>query len=769
MNPNITQSLTALGGKVSVAAVGSFTPSKLEVVVLPTVNRLDSSIATQSVLVFVSFGCIWFIALCCVFLSHHWFVKKDRNDDAQASTVLSVEHQCRSMASDYMYATLPPSMQRDRWWVFRYWEILKSKHKMVSVLATAAGYRSSMIVNESYDRLLRTELFDVLQVMTTVTMTLFLLALFYDLQSPVDDGYCGTWTDEASCLATRTALDPDVHKCIWNQPVIDAEDAMVAMVTLSSSVTGVVLARNMVDADDSAESQDCELNTNTVSSRAFVVAFLLTSLFSMFVNSGLDILFDILLAHPPPKLSLSSVETEKGIHSATLTVRSHRSNFDAIVPFEEEEEVDAKHHSESSFMSRRILVSERMAAARSVWMNSMDVSESGSNLVHNMGTSDDGTELNKQTVGVGVALAQFLVYDMLGQSSSSSELQRLFERTVRQWFEESHTVSSIYWHYGMYCVLISMHIGVLSYMMAKAANRGYDWQVSFFQGSVWELMLDTCLTIPIELFIVDYWIPVTLLSPSVTCMMEQVNVPSDHSGRVYGGYGGLLPRALDRFLKRHPRLPEERLVWHVYKQDIMHVSLPLWKRGLLQCVLVMPEYVLHAMVQLIATTSATLIVFLNLFVFRPLLISYIQSYYLLICVTWLLAFSPVIAVICYVMYDGVCRHRGKNRICDEVDIVIPDVTCLDVVDGSDSCSEPSISFDFIPLDSNVSRSLSASSHVSDGEQLDDRCSSVDLDLMLQMLESCNNEALDNADWSASSIEGDCSLSSSGTNSSDSQL
>jgi hypothetical protein len=138
-------------------------------------------------------------------------------------------------------------------------------------------------------------------------------------------------------------------------------------------------------------------------------------------------------------------------------------------------------------------------------------------------------------------------------------------------------------------------------------------------------------------------------------------------------------------------------------------------------------------------------------------------------VTWLLAFSPVIAVICYVMYDGVCRHRGKNRICDEVDIVIPDVTCLDVVDGSDSCSEPSISFDFIPLDSNVSRSLSASSHVSDGEQLDDRCSSVDLDLMLQMLESCNNEALDNADWSASSIEGDCSLSSSGTNSSDSQL
>jgi hypothetical protein len=45
------------------------------------------------------------------------------------------------------------------------------------------------------------------------------------------------------------------------------------------------------------------------------------------------------------------------------------------------------------------------------------------------------------------------------------------------------------------------------------------------------LMLDTCLTIPIELFILDYWVPVTLLSPSVACMIEQVKVPN-HSEKV---------------------------------------------------------------------------------------------------------------------------------------------------------------------------------------------------------------------------------------------
>jgi hypothetical protein len=311
----------------------------------------------------------------------------------------------------------------------------------------------------------------------------------------------------------------------------------------------------------------------------------------------------------------------------------------------------------------------------------------------------------------------------------------------------------------MYGVLISMHIGVLSYMMAKAANRGYDWQVSFFQGSLWELMLDTCLTIPIELFILDYWIPVTLLSPSVACMVEQVNVPN-HSEKVdrensvtqYVSQSELLPRELDRLLKRHPRLPEQSLACHAYKQNIMwHVAFPMWKRGLLQCVAVMPESALQAMVQLIATASSLLVVFLKLFVCHPLLVSYIQSYYLLTCVSWLLAFSPVIAVVCYVMYDVVCRHWDRNRISHEIDIV-PEVSRIDILNGSDSCSEVFLSFDLTPSVSHVSRSLSEASHFSDDEQHDDHCSSTELDSILRSLESCYIEASDEEDWSMSSSE-----------------
>jgi hypothetical protein len=73
------------------------------------------------------------------------------------------------------------------------------------------------------------------------------------------------------------------------------------------------------------------------------------------------------------------------------------------------------------------------------------------------------------------------------------------------------------------------------------------------------------------------------------------------------------------------------------------------------------------------------------------------------------------------MYDAVCHHWDKNRLCHEVDVV-PEGRCLDVLNGSDSCPEESISFDLTPSVSHVSRRPSASSLLSDGERRDVQCS-----------------------------------------------
>ena len=44
---------------------------------------------------------------------------------------------------------------------------------------------------------------------------MFILAVFYDLQYPSDDGTCKEYNNEDDCLEEISMFDGDVHKCNW--------------------------------------------------------------------------------------------------------------------------------------------------------------------------------------------------------------------------------------------------------------------------------------------------------------------------------------------------------------------------------------------------------------------------------------------------------------------------------------------------------------------------------------------------------------------------
>lgn len=87
---------------------------------------------------------------------------------------------------------------------------------------------------------------DIVHVGTSLTVSCFVVALFYDLQSPVDDGFCGQLLKKSSCLARSSILDQAVKKCIWIDPPIDL---VAAIVTQSSSVDGKFLSSAEVTAE----------------------------------------------------------------------------------------------------------------------------------------------------------------------------------------------------------------------------------------------------------------------------------------------------------------------------------------------------------------------------------------------------------------------------------------------------------------------------------------------------------------------------------------
>jgi hypothetical protein len=54
-----------------------------------------------------------------------------------------------------------------------------------------------------------------IQLLTVQTMQLFLLALFYDLGSPYDDGSCDGLATESACLMKTSFLDSSQTFCQW--------------------------------------------------------------------------------------------------------------------------------------------------------------------------------------------------------------------------------------------------------------------------------------------------------------------------------------------------------------------------------------------------------------------------------------------------------------------------------------------------------------------------------------------------------------------------
>jgi hypothetical protein len=236
-------------------------------------------------------------------------------------------------------------------------DILYQKHRFINIMAKLANYRLSSSVNQANDRLQHQELLDIVYFVTSLTMSCFIMALFYDLQSPMNDGFCGQWADSVSCEMHKTVLDPQVHKCMWITP---PEKITAAIVSQSSSVTGLLLSSSVITADTSGYDTFCLLNTNTLSSRAYLLAFMITSLFSILMMCILDMVFDILHAESGPCVRSGgkiALDTTFGVTEN----RNVRTAFHDVIPIES---------TEFGKLSSEILLPHTVADVRVAWIQS---------------------------------------------------------------------------------------------------------------------------------------------------------------------------------------------------------------------------------------------------------------------------------------------------------------------------------------------------------------------------------------------------------------
>lgn len=116
----------------------------------------------------------------------------------------------------------------------RFWNEISLHHRYFHLIV-ADTRRSDL-----YDRFYRT-----IKILTVQTLTIFLQAVLFDLQRPVDDGSCDSKLTQGSCLEEKTVLDHSLAYCEWDDGVCSydetsfSEQALVYVIIICTAITAL--------------------------------------------------------------------------------------------------------------------------------------------------------------------------------------------------------------------------------------------------------------------------------------------------------------------------------------------------------------------------------------------------------------------------------------------------------------------------------------------------------------------------------------------------
>jgi len=176
---------------------------------------LTSGDALQKVLVvIIMFATLWFggisVVLLCSWRKFH-LKGKNANESAQLNRKKQSAQKSKSPAAvrEYLLEYVQecfPAVFRQKSTLLQFIEEIKQHHKYISLFVTTEK-------GEAADN---NKILKAAEVLTIQGLLMFLLALFYDLQSPSDDGSCTAWSTESSCLSRKSLLDKSQSYCVWS-------------------------------------------------------------------------------------------------------------------------------------------------------------------------------------------------------------------------------------------------------------------------------------------------------------------------------------------------------------------------------------------------------------------------------------------------------------------------------------------------------------------------------------------------------------------------
>eukprot|EP00981_Chlorochromonas_danica_P014809 scaffold8875_cov258-Ochromonas_danica.AAC.2 len=210
-----------------------------------------------------------------------------------------------------------PKVFRPRRWLYRMWEELCGRREYLELLlwwlGSGSGERgvdkakshtgskkadesgrsridnktSNVVEDERWEKALI-----VGRLLTSITISCFLLAWLYDLQYPDDDGSCGQHLTSMSCLSRKSPLDSGQSYCKW-QTAIAVTAAVLVESKQSSVLSSTVIAATLTDAELHSQ---CQYADSQASLLATMLVAVVVSFISTVVTRLMEALFSVILA-----------------------------------------------------------------------------------------------------------------------------------------------------------------------------------------------------------------------------------------------------------------------------------------------------------------------------------------------------------------------------------------------------------------------------------------------------------------------------------------
>lgn len=447
-------------------------------------NALNSASGAQQALVIILlFTILWGLGAVAVAVVHF---KESRASWRRQRALVdgdTLALQATDLINNYIDSILPAVYSGDSL-VKGFWKEISVHHRYLELM----GHRDARHGD------LLSRLHRALRVLTIETLSIFLQAVFFDLQRPTDDGTCEANTTEAMCLDRKTVLDHNANYCEWNV------------------------------ADSS-----CSYDSHGFSTRSLVYVIIITTICTAVLKLPLDMLLKMWIR---PLVNGTIVPTNAAAEGGSVKAEPSPSRPPLFERSEEEHaaaaaaegaaiipEVQMDKHDEASLdeLTGRVLALRTTlvpdAGETQLFDRQWGLTAEGvqpraitAPALHTIGTSiaEAAKECRKREGKLSrMELLHLFMVDLLGRRTTSAVI---FQNKFTEDFESLHPIPLWAKALAIFLVL-GLNGFFIYYCCLRGVSRGLEWQLIFLQTVLIQLALEVCIFETLECVWVHYIVP----------------------------------------------------------------------------------------------------------------------------------------------------------------------------------------------------------------------------------------------------------------------